>query len=51
MYVKSLRKVLGKVCLEKYKCKVVVEVIVSELLLMGGSTQHEKYIKEGTRVL
>lgn len=36
MFMKSLGKVLGKIRLEKYKCKVVVEVIVSGLLVMGG---------------
>jgi len=31
MRAKSLGKVLGEVSLEKYKCKLVIEIIVSEL--------------------
>ena len=47
--VKSLGKVLGKIGLEKYIYKVAIEVIVPELLALGGQRESKKYMKEGIR--
>ena len=49
MCVKSLGKVLGKISLEKYIYKVAIEVIVPELLVLGGQREYKKYMKEGIR--
>lgn len=49
MCVKSLGKVLGKIGLEKYIYKVAIEVIVPELLPLGGQREYKKYMKEGIR--
>ena len=49
MCVKSLGKVLGKIGLEKYIYKVVIEVIAPGLLALGGQRESKKYMKEGIR--
>ena len=49
MCVKSLGKVFGKIGLEKYIYKVAIEVIVPELLALGGQREYKEYMKEGIR--
>lgn len=47
--MKSLGKVLEKSVWKSYIYKVAIEVIVPELLPLGGQREYKKYMKEGIR--